>query len=487
MNELLKLGAFELAEKIRAREISPTEAVSAHVERAREVNPALNAVVEERYDLALTEAAAATEKQPDLAELPPLFGVPFTVKEMLALEGMKSTAGSLHRRDERPAFEATVVSRLRAAGAIPIATTNVPELGLWFETDNPLYGLTRNPYDLRRTPGGSSGGEGALIGAGASPFGVGSDIGGSIRMPAAFCGIAGHKPTNRVVPLTGHFPFRREDMAGLAGELYPYTSIGPLARKARDLAPLLKLMMGPDGIDPETIPHVALKDPVRDFAGRRVLVCDDPIIHACRPTEDDVKAGVRNAARLFEQYGAEVEELDRRFFLRAVELWMGAVKATKDRSFGELLADGRKLTVWKELSLWALGRGRYTVPSLLTAAVENAAGDDRARLTAVVEELRGLRAEFNRRLGDGGILLFPSHPRVAPKHKSPWLSPFDFIHSGIFNVLGNPATSVPVGLNADGLPLSVQIVAGPFRDHLTLSAAEIIEESFGGWTPPRGL
>lgn len=487
MNELLKLGAFELAARIRTGDITPTDAVTAHIDRIRAVNPVLNAVTEERFEAALREAEVATERLVQKDRKPALFGVPFTVKEMLALDGMLSTAGSLHRRDNRPGFDATVVARMKEAGAIPIATTNVPEVGLWFETDNPLYGRTNNPYDLARTAGGSSGGEGALIGAGASPFGLGSDIGGSIRMPAAFCGIFGHKPTNRVVPLTGHFPYTRDDMASLIGPRYPYTTIGPLSRKGRDLYPLLNLMIGPDGIDRETVKDFALKPLMKDLSKLRVFVCENPVMHACRATQEEVRLGVRNAARLFDQYGARVHEFDPRFFVRAAELWAGAVKSTKDKNFSELLANGQPLSILKELSLWALGRGRYTVPSLLTAAVENVTGSDPGRLELILAELRALREKFDALLGEDGLLLLPSHPRTAPKHRSPWLSPFDFVHTGIFNVLGNPATSAPIGFDSKGLPLSVQIVAAPFQDHLTLSAAEILEESFGGWVPPSGL
>ena len=187
MSDLIRCSAGELAQKIARREFSVVEVVEAYISRQEQVT-ALNALVENDYQRAREDAS---QKDRWLAkhrggEIPPLFGVPFTIKEMISVAGMKQTLGSVHRRDVRQTHDATVVQRWRQAGAIPLGTTNVPELGFWFECENPVYGWTRNPYDPSRTAGGSSGGEAALLGAGASVLGLGSDVGGSIRVPSSF-------------------------------------------------------------------------------------------------------------------------------------------------------------------------------------------------------------------------------------------------------------------------------------------------------------
>ncbi|MBX2987259.1 MAG: amidase [Bdellovibrionaceae bacterium] len=488
MDPLLRLSAGDLATRIRDRDVSPGEVLETHIRRLRQVNPALNAVAEEHFEQAREEAAVQTKilMDKDPAELPPFFGVPFTCKEMLAVRGMKSTAGAVHWREHRADKDASVYHRLRQAGANLLATTNVPELGFWFECENPVYGRTNNPYDPRRTCGGSSGGEGALIGAGASPMGLGSDIGGSIRMPAAFCGVFGHKPSNHLLPLTGHFPFSNEDFRNLRGERYPLTTTGFLSRSARDLAPLLRILKGPDGIDLETR-DVNLRQAPRDPSRWRVLVCEDPIFHLSGRAEAPVRASVQKAARLFEQYGARMETFDERFFLRGVELWIDAVKATKDRSFQDLLNPNGPLHVGREIARSLFGRGQYSWPSLLTLLLEKWMVSSDERVGRSLRELARMKREFHRILGDDGLLLCPVHPRTAPRHRATLQGPFDFIGTGIFNALEVPATSIPMGFDDHQLPLAVQAVAAPFQDDLTIAAAEVLESAFGGWSPPSSL
>lgn len=485
MDELLKLSAFEIAAKIANKEISPTEVLEAHIARIEQVNPLLNAMVEKDFLRARNLAKAQSEEliHTKGSSLPPLFGVPFTVKEMFAYRGMKRTGGSIHHRNDVMGWDATVVARLKQAGAIPMGTTNVPELGFWFETFNPVYGRTNNPYDTSRTCGGSSGGEGALLGAGATPIGIGSDIGGSIRMPAFFCGVSGHKPSRYLLPLTGHFPYSLEETKSLRGKKYPYTSMGPMSRKASDLYPLLKIMMGPDGYDQETMVNAKLQPLTQQWEGRKILICPSPAFHQARRTDEELAQVVRNCGKLFEQLGAKVEELDPRFFVRGTELWFSALKAAKNKDLGEILmGSAEHLSISKELLKVALGRGQYTLPNLIVSLAEildTRQGDFNEELAA----LEKLKNELDKKLGKDGILILPPHPRVAPKHRSPLWSPFDFIYAGLFTVTGHPATVVPTGLNPQGLPLGVQIIARHMNDHLTLSCAELLESTFGGWQP----
>lgn len=486
MNELLKFSAMELAQKIAKQEVSPTEVLEVHIAQIEKVNPALNAMVEDDFARARQKALAQTELLTrNTSDLPPLFGVPFTVKEMFAYEGMKRTGGSIHHRNDVMAEDATVVARLKNAGAIPMCTTNVPELGFWFETHNPIYGRTNNPYDLTRTCGGSSGGEAALIGAGASPFGIGSDIGGSIRMPASFCGIFGHKPSRYYLPLTGHFPYQPQDFT--TDIKYPYTSSGPLSRRARDLIPLMKILMGADPQDPSTL-DARLKDAPKTWEGRKVLVCPSPVFHGARRVDDELSQSVRNCGSLFEQLGANVEELNPRFFLRAASFWFAALKSTKNKNLYEMLMGGtdKSFSVGKEMLMLAAGKGRYTLPNLVVSLAEILETSTKD-LTKELAALDKMKQDLDELLGEDGILIFPMHSRVAPKHRAPLLTPLDFIYTGIFTTLGNPATSVPMGLNDNGLPLGVQVISRHGNDHLTLGCAEFLETTFGGWQPPSRL
>src|SRR5579875_1230367 len=251
MSALTERSALALAAAIRRRELSAIDVVDAHIEVLERSRSRLNAVVADRFAEARRQAreidqainGAALRGVPLDANLSPLTGVPCTGKESIALEHMPQGAGLLARRDHRPGRSATAVQRLVDAGAIPLGVTNTSELTLWIESENPLYGTTNNPYDPRRSAGGSSGGEGAAVGAGGVPFGLGSDIAGSIRLPSLFCGVFGHKPSAGLVPNTGMWPPAR----GTAGRML---QPGPLARRAGDLMPLLRLIAGPDGEDP---------------------------------------------------------------------------------------------------------------------------------------------------------------------------------------------------------------------------------------------
>ncbi len=240
--DTMSLSAVALAKLIREGDLTSRQVVEAHIQRIEAVNPALNAVVADRFEAAREAATAADtrraqSKNPEA--LPPLLGVPCTVKEFIAVKGMPQTGGLWVRRERRAQHDAVVVQRIKAAGAIVLGVTNAPEGGLSPETFNLVHGRTKNPWNLDRTCGGSSGGEGAIIAAGGSPFGLGSDVGGSVRLPSAFCGIAGHKPTGRMVPNTGHWPRG-------SGMLDAYLAIGPMARHVSDLMPLLRIMAGPD-------------------------------------------------------------------------------------------------------------------------------------------------------------------------------------------------------------------------------------------------
>lgn len=486
---MLEFSATELAQKIRNKELSIPEVVDFYISRIQAENPRLNAIVEENYSAARKEAKEKQSHLDSLSEadrqkLPVFFGVPYTCKEMLAVEGKKSTIGSLYRKDNVMKENATVVERMEKAGAILLGMTNVPEAAFWFECDNVIYGRTNNPHDTSRTPGGSSGGEGAIIGAGASPMGIGSDIGGSIRMPAAFCGIFGHKPSDLIIPTTGQFPLYRATAESYVGKKRTFAVIGPMSRKAKDLYPMLQTMLGHDGIDREIKKDFKLKPLVKNPEDIRIFSLASPIIHGTSEADPLLQNSVNFAVRYLKELGSSVETLDRKIFIRAFELWLARAQTIEGHNFTSFLAGGPEINYLKEFSALAIGRRRFTFPALLTAMLDHY-GDDRAQAPERLEELAQLKKRISRMLGKDGVIIMPVHPRLAPKHHTTYSRPFDFAYTGIINALGMPGTTVPMGLTAEGLPMSVQVIADEDQDHLCLSVAEWLEQGFGGWQEPK--
>jgi fatty acid amide hydrolase 2 len=476
-DDLLTVSALELAARIRSGDASAVEVVAAHIDRCRVVNPVINAIVADRFADAHKQALEVDALRRAGAALPPLAGVPFTVKEMIDWAGMPSTFGCTARRARRADRDATIVQRMRAAGAIPIASTNVPEWGLWYETSNLIYGRTNNPHDTTRTTGGSSGGEAAIVASGGSAFGLGSDIGGSIRIPASFCGVYGHKPTNGLLPLTGHYPVYQSGLDARVPTRNPWVVVGPLARSARDLLPILRICAGVDATDPNA-DAIELSTAAVNWDRRAVYVLEDPGIRFAGRPESQMRAAVRRAARAFERAGAIMREGPAELFRDIVDLWFCALESIGDRPMTELLAEHNRISLAREIGALAVGRARYTVPALGFALVEKLFSRSRARIAAQLEHIAQLQKQFQERIGDG-ILLLPPHPRPAPKHVHPLLHPFAFAYTAAFNVLRVPATVAPVATSDHGLPIAVQIVSTRGNDHITIAAACVLEDELG--------
>jgi fatty acid amide hydrolase 2 len=473
------MSAFELAAAIRQRRLSSREIVGAHVAKAQAVNPSLNAIVVDRYEQALAEAEAADAElaaTADPEQLPPLFGVPCTIKESFAVAGLPNSSGLVRRRHVVAEHDATTVARLRAAGAICIGLTNVSELCMWMESNNRVYGRSNNPYDPTRIVGGSSGGEGAIVGSGASPFGLGADIGGSIRMPAFFCGVFGHKSTGGLVPGTGMHPI--SENAALR-----YLTTGPIARRAGDLMPLLRVLAGPDGQD-QGVRELTLGDPEAvDLGELEVWVVEDD---GRRSVDIEMLDALERAAQTLAKRGAKVRRRRIPEFARAFELWSAAMSEASDTPFRTLLGEGEPIVVRRELLRWALRRSDHTLPALALAGLEDLwpfvpSGDKRR---ALVGEGVALREQIDGLLRPKGLLLYPSHSRPAPRHYGPLLRPFGWTFTAIFNVLELPVTQVPMGLSRAGLPLGLQVVGANGNDHLTIAAALELEREHGGWVRP---
>jgi fatty acid amide hydrolase 2 len=475
MSTLTERSALELAGAIRRADVSATDVVEAHIERHVRFAPRINAVVAERFAAARLEAAAADQRiaaaDANEAELPPLLGVPFTVKESIAVTGMPQSAGLVARASVRSSQNAPVVERLIEAGAIPLGVTNTPELTLWIESENRVYGRTSNPYDARRTAGGSSGGEGAAVGCGGSPFGIGSDIGGSIRIPAFFCGVFGHKPSSGLVPNTGSYPTTPGDAGRLLGT-------GPLARRARDLMPLLRIIAGPDGVDP-VARSMQLGDPASvSLDGLRVATIENSSL---LPMTRELRDARERAVGALVAAGAVVRRIELRSWRRALLPYLATLQAGTPRATLALLSEaGVEAPTFRTL---VRRGGPHTLPTRLTLAAELLPQLGPEAAEKLVETGHKLAAEIVEAIGDG-VILHPAHGRVAPRHGwtvgRPWL----FTPSAMFNLAGVPVTEVPLGLTARGLPLGVQVAAAPGCDHISIAVALELERAFGGWVPP---
>jgi fatty acid amide hydrolase 2 len=466
---LTELSMGQLLELLRSRKLSPVELVEQHIARCEAVNPAINALVATRFEAVRAEAQAAevryAEAGPDPAALPPLLGVPCSIKEFLAVQGMPHTGGLLRRQGQVGTADATVTERLRRAGAIVLGVTNAPEGGLWLETYNLLYGRTRNPWDLRCTSGGSSGGEGALVAAGGTVFGIGSDIGGSVRIPAAFCGTVGHKPSAGLCPNTGHFPPALPDER--------YLVVGPLCRRVADVMPLLRVMAGPDGQD-ATVQSLPLGDPARVDLGQ-VSVYTIP--HQGRGRLHSVmRAAVADSADALGARGAKLGTLHAPDLHQGFWIWAAAMTAANPTGYAHLLSEGKGVRALWELLKLPFGRSRYCLPSLVTVLAEALVRLLPAQEARWLQRAARLAAELDEQLGENGVILHPPYSRPAPRHHTPLLTPFDSGYTGLWSVLGYPVTVVPVGFDRHGLPVAVQVVARRGNDHLTLAVAAALEQ-----------
>lgn len=455
-SELVWLGAAELARRIRASEVSPVEVVRALREREDAVGPAVNALATPFPDV--EERAREAERAVARGDaLGPLHGVPCTFKDCFDTAGVRTTRGSALFADRVPETDATVVARLREAGAIPLAKTNTPEFALWWETDNLVFGRTSNPWDVERTAGGSSGGEAAAVAAGLSPLGVGSDLGGSIRMPAHYCGAVGLKPTHGRVPLTGHWP---EVLLG-------FMHAGPLARSVEDARLALSVLEGPDGRDWYAVPAAPLREPAGPrpvtvgVLGERAFGLVDPEVSACVRAA----AGALGAAG-YTVVDASIPGLERHDWN---VLTMTLYGAGGRRYFQAVIGDR-----WDELHPRL--RDRLSAPL--------ASFDDYLAAEAAVEELR---RDVARCFEAHELLVCPTSLVPAHGHGAGELSiggavcaPRTTMRATIpFDLTGSPALSVPFGRSADGLPIGVQLVGRRFEDATVLEAGDVLEQARG--------
>ena len=458
--EITNASAKAIAQTIRDREMSAVEVVQAHLDRIEEVNPNLNAVVCPCADRALREAREADAALSRGDEVGPLHGVPMTLKDSLDTEGVVSTGGTAGRRDFIPERDATLVARLRAAGAILLGKTNTPEITWSGETDNDVYGRANNPFDLERSPGGSSGGAAAIISACGSPFDIGSDTGGSIRAPAHVTGIAGIKPNSGRVPRTGHI------IDYTMGAIDSYTQNGPMARYVEDLALILPVISGPDWIDPAIV-AMPLGDPTDvNLSNLRVtFYTDSP---GFEPPDQDTRDTLKAAANALTSAVASIEEDVPQPLSRVPEL-------NDKTSEGDGGAGTRRL----------LDKiGATDITPRLTKWLDEAELIPTEEFTKALEDLDQYRSDMLQFMRDYDVIVSPTTAQPAQPHGEYSKEEGYAIYTHPYNLTGWPATVVRCGTSSEGLPIGIQVVARPWREDVSLAVAAFLESTLGGWQKP---
>lgn len=454
-------SALEWLTQLRAGELSARELAEHYLDLMGQADKRLHAVVACEPDQVLARADAADRRRAAGGEMPPLLGLPVTVKDSIEVAGLRCTGGSVARRNYLPEADATVVRRIRAAGALVLAKTNVPELSCSYETDNAVHGRTNHPLDQARTPGGSTGGEAALLGADASPLGLGTDGGGSIRLPAHYCGLVGLRPTAGRVPATGIWPPTR------ASGLMDIMTAGPIGRTVADVALLAEIISGPDEIDFYARP--APFGDYREVPVRRLRVGwyagTGPI-----PVSPGTRDTLATAAAALAEAGAEVRQVTvPALTAEATELFFAASGADGGAAMRSQVADAGGVHHPQFVALLE------SLPNTEPAAQD---------WFDLQQRIFEFRAEVRRWMADYDALLAPVCTGPAPRHGQPpyGVAPADYLKylahndTHVFSVAGVPALSVPVGTE-HGLPVGVQIAARAWREDVALALGAVLENT----------
>jgi amidase len=468
MSPVFQSTIARLSAGIRSKKISPVEVVDAALERIADCQAQLNSFVHLDADGARRQALSAEAAAQRGDTLGPLHGVPITIKANIDVAGLPCPAGSVLRKDYVPRNDAPLVARLKAAGAIVLGNTNTPEYLMAYESNNLLTGKTSNPWDLSRTAGGSSGGEAAAIASGCSAGGVGSDGGGSIRVPAHFSGICGLKPTPGRIPSTGHFP------PG-AGALSWLGVVGPMARTIADVRILFEVMAGPDPGDALSAPVPFDAEKAKRLKGLRVGLLESPELGKASP---ETRSAVQRAADLLAARGFVVEPLRLSGLDRALDLWWLFFGPLIAHLFLRRAIDGHEDQISPMLREY-LSVAELEAPPTLDQVLNACAQRDL------------VRAEILRQMHDVPILLSPVSSAPAFRHgEGTWHPGADHCYcdtmrySQWLNLTGFPGASVPVAVSPEGLPIGVQVIGRPHEEELVLAVAEQIEQARGPWQPP---
>ncbi len=462
MSDFTSQGAGQLARLVHSGESLPSEIVEAHLSQIKAVNPSLNAITDLQADRAREEALKADREVRGGRNLGRLHGVPITIKSSIAAKGFRLECGSETRQGEVAQQDATLVRKLRSEGAIVLGTTNVPEFLMAYETDNHLYGRTNSPINPDYTPGGSSGGESAAIASGCSAAGFGSDGGGSVRVPAHFCGLYGLKPTPGVISRVGHWP-------PCAGPSTTLGLVGPMAKTAEDLELLLEITAGPDPGDPSSAPVLVQPPTEEELRQTKIGWFDDAWE---TPATPETRQAVRTAAQALAEQGFNVEQVQLKGLGRAPQTWW--------LMFGVCLTTLIKASTPKDYQFHPLSYEAM-------ASVEEESNTSYEDLLWGWVTQDQLRLKLIEQMQDYPILLCPVAATPAFRHgRREWkidgqtvTYPNNFVYSQVFNLMGNPVATAPVSRSAEDLPIGVQIVGRHYEDAKVVAITKKLAAALG--------
>uniref|UniRef100_A0A0K0EQK3 Amidase domain-containing protein n=1 Tax=Strongyloides stercoralis TaxID=6248 RepID=A0A0K0EQK3_STRER len=486
-NDLLKLSAVNCSELIRQKALTSTELVGSYIERQIEINPIINGIMEKNYFQALKTANdidnflkhfdADSEDYNCLIEEKPLLGIPFTVSNSIVVKNFKSTCGIVQRTSFKRS--GTVVNqgveRLIEAGAIPIASSNVSQLCMWIECNNKVTGRTNNPYDSRRTSGGSSGGEAALIASGASLFGVGSSIIGSITIPASFCGIYAYKPTSEKFLCDGHIPEITQSMTSLA-------CISIMSRYANDLYYISRIFFNNNDLLPKSNP-IEIKELKYFYLEDINFMQAQPIHSTCRYAINKVTDA------LYFNYGITSIKVEFEELRSAYDMWLATLQVATNKDMNDiygLLTNFHPTKVVnniREVNANILGlKSDYDLGMLLEETnLTLLRSFCNIKIQKYLNIKKNLCEKIEKLLGDNGILIAPAFAVPAPYHNQQIFTRIDHIYGSIFCALGFPVITCPVFHTSFGIPMNVQLIGKKNNDKVLFPLAEALEKTLGGW------
>ncbi|XP_014615321.1 PREDICTED: fatty-acid amide hydrolase 2-A-like isoform X1 [Polistes canadensis] len=483
INNILFWPATEIAVKIRTKQITSEEVVSIFIARCKEVNPILNAIVENNFEKAIIQARMVDQflKETSISEMNleqdmPLLGVPVTVKASIAVKDFCYAVGEVSQKHVKAENDALVVANLRRDGAIILLTSNVPEYCMSWETMNNITGRTLNPYDTRRTPGGSTGGEGALISSAASVIGVASDVAGSARLPAMFCGVFGHKPSSNWVSSMGHKP------VAINKTWNSIFTISVMTRYAVDIPLILK--------------SIATCDECKKYLNTKVdinkikvyYITDELSAILCSPIDEEIKVAIRNVVEhLNSTFGCPIKQLKLQNMKYAFEITAVIPSEVDKLETIYNLGDGSK--PWKSVFIVLLKRlfrlNLHTSTSIIYGFIFRILKMLPSWYHKAVTKKRDvLKKELKEILDSNSVLICPTFNSCAYYHSEMYTNILNIGYMTIFNALSFPVTQCPMGLNSKGLPIGLQLVANDKCDNLTITLAKEIENKFGGWQLP---
>uniref|UniRef100_A0A1B6GS16 Amidase domain-containing protein n=3 Tax=Cuerna arida TaxID=1464854 RepID=A0A1B6GS16_9HEMI len=455
-----------------------------YIFRCRRVDMKLNAVVENRYAAAVEEAekadaliASNTKTVKELEEELPLLGVPISVKECCKLKGMSYSVGCRFRVGKKADKDGTAVELLRRSGAIPLAVTNQPEMCLCTETNNLVCGLTRNPYNIQRTVGGASGGEAALVSSAGTLAGIGCDLFGSVRCPAMFTSIYGHRPTPGIVSVEGHYPEESSE------QLTDHLVLGPITRYSEDLPLMMRVMAGNQAAKLKLHQKVNLKDL------RVYYMTETGSSLSLPPVEKEIKLAIQKAVDYLQTTCKCVQKADFAEFKNSQEISRAVLFNLKN--IPDALNEAKHLNnkespdLWNEILKSFIGQPAFSSMALIHnfhVWISKKLPAEKTQL--YICQNKNLKQNIIGTLGEDGILIYPTYPTAAHYHHQTMIRKPADSYCMIITSLGLPATNIPMGLNKKGLPIGFQVIAAPYQDRLCFAVAQELERAFGGWVQP---